>query len=170
MLAREIVDFIYGFALPEWKIQLASELLVFSAMTVLLFTVVQATSSILQGLRKQRIPMYTMMAGVAVKILLNYILIGTPGIHIHGGPYAFYVCKYAKMSFRWIPWVVRPGAAAAVMGAVVWLMKRFLPSGRMVTILMIIVGIAAYFAVAMAVGALTKDDLRAMTRRNRRKS
>ena len=127
--------------------------------------------------------MYTMIAGVAVKILLNYILIGTPGIHIHGGPYAsiacysivmvlntFYVCKYAKMSFRWIPWVVRPGAAAAVMGAVVWLMKRFLPSGRMVTILMIIVGIAAYFAVAMAVGALTKDDLRAMTRRNRRKS
>ncbi|NLB91471.1 MAG: polysaccharide biosynthesis protein, partial [Clostridiales bacterium] len=41
-----------------------------SAFTIIFFTVVQTTSSILQGLRKQRIPMYTLMAGVVVKIVL----------------------------------------------------------------------------------------------------
>ena len=94
VLARQIVTFFYGSVsdfTPD-KLTLASELLTFSAMTVVLFTVVQATSSILQGLRKQRIPMYTMIIGVAVKIMLNYILIGTEGIDIHGGPYASIAC------------------------------------------------------------------------------
>ena len=90
--------------------------------------------------------MYTMIAGVLVKIVLNYILIGTPGIDIHGGPYAsiacysivmianlFYVCKYAGMRFRWLDWVLRPGAAAALMGLCVYLLQRFLPLNRVLT-------------------------------------
>ena len=59
VLSKQIVSFFYSNVkefTPD-KIQLASELLTFSAMTVVLFTVVQATSSILQGLRKQKIPM-----------------------------------------------------------------------------------------------------------------
>ena len=130
LLAGRIVSFFY-FTWSDARIQLASELLTFSAMTVVLFTAVQATSSILQGLRKQKIPMYTMLIGVAVKILLNFILIGTPGIDIHGGPFAsiacysvvmiinsIYVCRIAKMKFRWMTWIIRPGLAAAIMGVV----------------------------------------------------
>ena len=65
---------------------MTAELLSLSSLTIVLFTVVQSTSGILQGLRKQRIPMYTLMAGVAVKVLLNYTLIGMPGINIYGAP------------------------------------------------------------------------------------
>ena len=180
VLARQIVSFFYSNVrefTPE-KILLASELLTFSAMTVVLFTVVQATSSILQGLRKQKIPMYTMMLGVAVKILLNYILIGTPGINIHGGPYAsiacygivmiantWYVCRYTKMRFNLEHWVLRPGAAAAVMGAVVMLMQYLLPLNRFLTILEIAVGIVVYIAAAFALKVLSPADIRSMLRR-----
>ena len=185
ILSREIVCFFYGDVskfTPD-QLQLAYELLTFSALTVVLFTVVQATSSILQGLRKQRIPMYTMIAGVLVKILLNYILIGTPGIHIHGGPYAslacygivmvsnmYFVCRYADMKLNWVDWIIRPGLAALSMGVVVYLLHLFLPLHRLVTILEIVVGVAVYLLAAFAFKALSKDDLRAMARRRRRAS
>ena len=185
VLSKQIVSFFYG-SVREFtpdRIQLASELLTFSAMTVVLFTVVQATSSILQGLRKQKIPMYTMIAGVAVKILLNYILIGMPGIHIHGGPYAsiacygvvmmintFYVCRYTGMPFRITSWVLRPGAAAALMGIAVWLLQRLLPLNRFFTVIEIAAGICIYIAAAFALKVLSMDDIRSMLRRKGTKS
>ena len=185
VLAKQIVYFFYGSVsrfTPE-NLQLASELLTFSAMTVVLFTVVQATSSILQGLRKQKIPMYTMITGVAVKILLNFVLIGTPGIHIHGGPYAsiacygivmiintYYVCKYTEMPFNLVDWVLRPGAAAAVMGVTVWLLTRVLPLHRAVTIVEVAVGVAVYILAAFALKVLSVDDIKAMLRRRGKKS
>ena len=180
ILARPIVAFFYDNVFTNEKINLAAELLTFSAMTVVLFTAVQATSSILQGLRKQKIPMYTMMAGVAVKIILNFILIGTPGIDIHGGPYAsiacygivmiinmIYVCRYAEMKFNWMDWVVRPGLAAAVMGAAVWLLKKILPGGRIATIICVIAGVIVFGAAAYLLKAVTKDDIRALSRRKK---
>ena len=185
VLSRQIVSFFYGNVrefTPE-KIQLASELLTFSAMTVVLFTVVQATSSILQGLRKQKIPMYTMIAGVGVKILLNYILIGTPGIHIHGGPYAsiacysivmiintIYVCKYTKMRFNVMEWVIRPGAAAAAMGVVVWLLQHILPLNRFLTIMEVAVGVLVYFGAAIALKVLSVSDIKNLLRRRGKKA
>ena len=181
MLSREIIYFIYGFALPEWKIQLASELLTFSALTIVLFTVVQATSSILQGLRKQMIPMLTMIAGVAVKIVLNYFLIGTPGIDIHGGPFAsiacysvvmvvnlIYVCKYGKMKLNWIDWIIRPGLSAAVMGLIVFAMKSFFPAGRIWTVIEVLVGILSFLISAFIFKAVSKDDIYAIIRRRKK--
>ena len=180
ILSGNIVAFFYADAWTRARVTLASELLTFSAMTVVLFTVVQATSSILQGLRKQKIPMYAMMAGVAVKILLNYLLIGTPGIDIHGGPYAsiacysivmvinmIYVCKYAEMKFNWLDWGLRPGLASAVMGVAVYLLKRLLPGGRIATILCVAAGMIVFAAAAYLLGAVTRDDIRALTRRKK---
>lgn len=185
ILSKPIVYFFYGSVsrfTPE-KLQLASELLTFSAMTVVLFTVVQATSSILQGLRKQRIPMYTMIAGVAVKILLNYVLIGTPGINIHGGPYAsiacysivmilnlVYVCKHSEMRFNFVDWVLRPGSAALAMGIVVYLLNHFLPIHPFITVFEILVGVAVFVGTALAVKALTREDINALIRRKGKKS
>ena len=182
LLSTEIVRFLYGdvSSFTTARLDLASELLTFSAMTVVLFTVVQATSSILQGLRKQRLAMYTMIAGVAVKILLNYILIGTPGIDIHGGPYAsiacyflvmvlntVFVCRYAEIRFDFVNWILRPGAASAVMGLSVWIMKKILPAGPVATIVEVIVGIFVFVCAALLLKALTKDDLNAVRRRKK---
>ena len=180
ILSGNIVAFFYADAWSETRVALASELLTFSALTVVLFTAVQATSSILQGLRRQKIPMYTMMAGVLVKIILNYLLIGTPGIDIHGGPYAsiacytivmvvnmVYVCKYAEMKFRWMDWVIRPGLATAVMGVAVYLLKSLLPGGRIATILLVFTGVLVFCVSAYLLKAVTKDDIRALSRRKK---
>ncbi len=182
VLAREILAFFYVETLSPERLQLASELLTFSALTVVLFTVVQATSSILQGLHREKLPMYTMIAGVACKIVLNYTLIGTPGIHIHGGPIAsivcysvamlpnlYFCCRYAEMPFDWQGWVLRPGLAAGIMGLAVWGLKSVLPMSRLSTIVELLVGVAVFFAAALALHALTRDDLKSILRRRKSK-
>lgn len=180
VLAKEILAFFYMETLSPERLQLAAELLTVSSLTVVLFTVVQATSSILQGLHRQMIPMYTMIAGVVCKVVLNYILIGTPGINIHGGPVAsivcysvamipnlFFCCRDAEMGFDWKAWLLRPGLAAGAMGLAVWGLKMLLPFGRITTIIKIVLGVVVYFAVAFADHALTKADIRSMMRGGR---
>lgn len=181
VLAEPIIRFFYEGTLSTENIQAAASLLTMSALTVVLFTVVQATSAILQGLGRQRIPMYTLVAGVGCKILLNYVLVGTPGINIHGGPIASIVCysvsmipnlvmciRTIHMKFDWKGWLLLPGLATAVMGVIVWLMRTLLPMTRLLTIVEIGVGVAVYLAVALAVKAVRKEDIAPLLRRRKR--
>lgn len=178
VLAEPIMRFFYENTMEEAYLITGGQLLAVSSMTIVLFTVVQATSSILQGLGKQRIPMYTLVAGVVCKVILNYVLVGIPGIGIHGAPIAslvcytvslvpnlYYVLKYGKVRFNLMGWLVRPGIAAAAMGLAVWLLRLILPSHRLLTLLEVAVGVAVYAAAALAIKAVTKDDLRAFRRR-----
>ena len=63
---------------------------------------------------------------------------------------------------------LRPGAAAALMGIVVWLMQHFLPMHRLLTILEIAVGVAVYIAAAFLLKVLSVSDIRSMLRRRRK--
>lgn len=179
MMAKQILSFFYLETLSPERLQTASELLTVSALTVVLFTVVQATSSILQGLHRQKIPMYTMIAGVLCKIVLNYVLIGIPGINIHGGPVAslvcysvsmipnlYFCCKFAEMKMDWERWIIRPGLATSCMAAFVWLLRTLLPDGRLSTVFTVGTGIAVYLTAAFLCKAITKSDIRSMLRRS----
>ncbi|MBQ8653465.1 MAG: polysaccharide biosynthesis protein [Clostridia bacterium] len=181
LLSRQIISFFYASTLTAEHLQISSELLSMSALTVVLFTVVQATTSILQGLGKQRIPMYTLIAGVGCKILLNYILVGIPGVGIHGGPIASIVCysvsmipnlyfvvRYIKKPFNWMGWVIRPAAATACMGVVVAILRTLLPINHFTTILEIAVGVAVYVAAALALKAVSLSDFASLRRKGRR--
>ena len=157
---------------------LGGELLTMSGLTIILFTVVQATTSVLQGLGKQRIPMYTLVAGVVCKIILNYVLIAIPSINIHGAPIASIVCytvsmvpnlyymlKYTESKMNWKDWIVRPGLATAAMGIVVWALRELLPFGRLILIAQVAFGVVVFAFTALAVKAVTKEDLRSFRRR-----
>ena len=153
-------------------------------MTIVLFTVVQATSGILQGLRKQRIPMYTLMAGVAAKVFLNYTLIGMPSVNIYGAPVAsltcytismlpnlYYVHKYTGMKLDLWNMAGRPALATALMGAVIFAAEKLLPTGAFWTLALVAVGVAAYVGFALLTGAVNKADFAPILRRfSRRKA
>ena len=84
ILAKPILFLFYSGSYTAEHLTIAGKLLQMSAMTIGLFTMVQATSGILQGCGKQRIPMYTLLAGVACKVLLNFLLVRIPALNIHG--------------------------------------------------------------------------------------
>ena len=178
VLAGPLMRFFYEGSIIEEELVLGGELLTMSGLTIVLFTVVQATTSVLQGLGKQRIPMYTLVAGVVCKIVLNYVLISIPQINIHGAPIASLVCysvsmipnlyymlKYTDSKMNWMGWIVRPGIATAAMGIVVFAMRELLPGGRLMLMLEVAVGVVVFAAAALAVKAITKEDLRAFRRR-----
>ncbi|MBQ9251779.1 MAG: polysaccharide biosynthesis protein [Clostridia bacterium] len=182
VLAKQVFGFLYYESLAPEQFQVGWELLTVSSLTIVLFTVVQATSGILQGLGKQRIPMYTLIAGVSCKILMNYILVGIPGVNIHGGPFAsivcysvsmipnlYFVCKYAHLSFQWKDWVIKPGLCAAAMGLVVWGLRSVLPFHRVFTLVEVACGVAVYGLVALKLGVVSKSEISSLTHRLRRK-
>ena len=181
MLSEQLLDLIYQFSTSE-ALRVTGELLSLSSLTIVLFTVVQSTSGILQGLRKQRIPMYTLMAGVVVKVILNYVLIGRAEIHIYGAPIAslacytismvpnlYYVHKYTGMKQEWMNLIGRPAAATAGMAVGLYGAILLLPSGGIWTLMLVGIGIALYAAFAVLTGAITKEEmapfLRKMSRR-----
>ena len=177
VLSEPLMRFFYQGSIAEEQLILGGELLAMSGLTIILFTVVQATTSVLQGLGKQRLPMYTLLAGVICKIVLNYVLIGTPGIGIHGAPIAslvcytvsmvpnlYYVLKYTKSRMNWMGWIVRPGIATAAMGIAVFALRELLPFGRLLLLIEVAVGVAVFAVAALGVKAITKEDLRAFRR------
>ena len=182
ILAKQIFGFLYYESLKPEQFQTGWELLTVSSLTVVLFTVVQATSGILQGLGKQRIPMYTLIAGVSCKILMNYILVGIPGVNIHGGPYAsivcytvslipnlYFVCKYAHLSFNWKDWLLRPMIASAAMGLVIFVLRSVLPFHRLCTLAEVAAGVAVYGLAAWKLKLISTEEISALRRKITRK-
>ena len=185
LLAEPILSVLYlggGRYTPE-QIHLGGELLTFSALTIVLFTQVQATSGILQGIRKHRIPMYTLVAGVACKITLNYILVNIPSVNIHGAPFAsllcytvsmvpnlYYVSKYTGLRLSFKDLVARPALSTGAMALAVLALKWFFGPDRLnhsilFLFLVIAAAIAVYGAAALLTGAVKKEDLPRRLRR-----
>lgn len=177
MLSSQLLSIIYRFDTPE-ALRVTANLLSLSGLTIVLFTVVQSTTGILQGLRKQRIPMYTLMAGVGVKVFLNYTLIGTPSIHIFGAPIAslscytismlpnlFFVHRYTGLKVDVWNVAGRPIAATALMAAVLFAAVRLLPSGRLWTLMLVLIGVCSYAVFAFLLGAVTQEELAHILRR-----
>lgn len=166
------------------QLQKGARLLEISSLTIWLFTMVQATSGILQGLHKQRIPMYTLALGVVMKVLLNYTLVRLPAINIHGAPFAsllcysvslvpnlYYVAKYGKTRLSFSELVLRPGGATLAMALCVLGFKAALGSKLNHSILWlglcILAAMAVFFAAALKLKAIHTEDIPRKLRRKK---
>ena len=180
VLSQRLLSLMFHFT-SEANLVKTGHMLSLSAVTIVLFTVVQATSGILQGMKKQWVPMTTLLAGVCVKIFLNYTLIAIPQINIYGAslasitcytismlPNLYFVHKYTGLKAEPVSIFLKPTLASALMGALVMLLSRWLPSGRLWTILIVLVGIAAYAGFALLTGAVQKSDLAPLLRRGKK--
>jgi len=194
LLSKPIIFLCYGDS-PKYsfdQLMLGGSLLEFSALTIILFTMVQATSGILQGTGKQKIPMLTLFAGVICKIILNSILVRIPGINIFGAPIAsltcytvsmipnlYYACRYTGYRFSITDIILRPLGSAAMMGAAVWVVYHFLFGGerclhvsglasRLIPLAVTItVGIIVYLVSAYLFKAIRTEDLPARFRKKK---
>lgn len=177
LLSRQILSLVYRFDDIQ-RLNTTAEIMSLSSLTIILFTLVQATTGILQGMKKERIPVITLFAGVLVKIFLNYVLIGTPGIGLYGAPIASLFCygislipnlicvyKAAHIRLNWMDGLLKPVFCAAVMGAVLLAAVHVLPDRKIWTPLMVLLGMAVYLGVALLTKTVTKQDLAPILRR-----
>ncbi len=144
------------------------------------------TNAILQTYGKERLPIFTMIAGGLVKISMNYWLVGKPEVNIHGAPIStlccyvtiaslnlFFVWKYSPRKPRYLQLFLKPMFASVLMGGAAWavwgFVDRALSSGHSsymanaaATLCGILAGAAVYGVLVIALGILRAEDLRSI--------
>ncbi len=172
MLATPVVRLLFPALSPE-SIQINGDILALSALTIFFFTQVQATTGILQGAGLHKVPMLSLAFGVVFKIVLNYALIGLPGVNIFGAPIASLVCYGVALAvnayfvFKRLGTplslsdvLLRPAAATLGMAAVIFAAERVLNmESRWSGLIAVCVGGAAYLVLIFALGALRREDM-----------
>ncbi len=144
------------------------------AFAVPFVALVSVSNSVLQSYGKVYYPVFNMLIGGVVKVLMNYTLIPVWGID--AAPLATTACYgiIAVLNFFCITYklkvkinpfdmVLRPLCASVVMGAVVAVLYRsisgIIPFSRIVTIAAIGVGAIVYLVAVLLVKALDRDDV-----------
>ena len=143
------------------------------------------TNAILQTYGKEKLPIFTVIAGGVVKVVMNYILVGNPDISIHGAPIStlccylticglnlFFVWKYSPEKPRYTRLFGKPIVASAVMGAAVWavygLVARVLSghsaygANALATFCGILAGVVVYGVLVITLRILQAEDVKAL--------
>ena len=173
-------------AQPQAAVAAGSHLRILGFACILIFLMI-LSNAVLQTYGKERIPIFTVIAGGLTKITMNYILVGTPSVNIHGAPVSTLCCYgvivtlnlifvwiYSPEKPRYVQLFFKPVCAAAVMGAGAWgtcgLLSRVLSGGGTVsflhnaiaTLFGIGTGVVIYGVMVIALGILRADDVRSI--------
>ena len=143
------------------------------------------TNAILQTYGKERIPIFTVIAGGITKIIMNYILVGNPDINIKGAPVStlccymvivglnlFFVWKYSPQKPHYLQLFAKPVVATALMGAAAWAVHGFVDralsslgvytANAAGVLAGIAAGVVVYAVLVIALRILRADDVRSI--------
>ncbi len=140
------------------------------AIAIIFVSVAQVTNAVLQAYGKVYYPVFSMIAGGAAKVILNYTFI--PIMGIDGAPVATIVCygiialiniiciiRIVKIKFNIMDIIIKPLFAALVMGGVLLILEKYLGISRLKTVLSIGIGAVVYVISAFAVRAIKREDI-----------
>ncbi|MFI3115653.1 MAG: polysaccharide biosynthesis protein [Clostridia bacterium] len=166
------------------EVAIATPLLAVLGFTVILTTLSSFTTIILQSTGKINLPIYSMLIGSVVKLILNYILIAIPTIAILGAPIStticyliilsinsYYIKKYTNCKIYLKESLMRPMIASLIMGVITILSYKLLIlvpflGASVSTFLTICISAVSYFFVSIQIKALTRADIDLVTKRN----
>jgi stage V sporulation protein B len=120
--------------------------------------------------------MYTLAAGIVVKIAINYTAVNRPEINIGGAPYAslacyllsgglnlYYVMRYTGLSWSWREMALKPGFATLVMALPVALVNHLMGErlGRswLLMGMVLAAAVAVYMLAVLKTGAVRRSEL-----------
>ncbi len=179
-----ILSYPLMFALyPSGAVAGAAELLSWSAVSVIFYSLSTVTNGVLQGLGFPSIPVRNAAIALAVNVAVTFVTVGPLNLHIYGIVlamvlYSFVVLVLNLMAIRkragYLPnfrQFLTPLKASVVMGAAVALIywaptlllpsvfERYLPSAILM-VAAVLIGIAVYFAVYGKISDLSDDEIR----------
>lgn len=146
-----------------------------SSLTIIFTVLEQTVNGALQGLGKIYVPAIALTIGVAIKFILNLILVPIPTIGAAGAAFAtvachavafaigFYVLKrHMKLDLKFSKFVIKPFLATFVMAVCsygVYLLLGGINAGKLVTIISILVAIIIYVLALIVLKLFTKEEL-----------
>ncbi|MGN0467879.1 MAG: polysaccharide biosynthesis C-terminal domain-containing protein [Acutalibacteraceae bacterium] len=174
-LAKPILKLLYSS--QQDMIPVAEPMLIIYGIFLFLFSVTSPVTNMLQAIGRTDIPVKTIAIGSVVKIVLNFILIGNPGINIHGAPVSTTICyalmitinlisiiKITGAKINFISVFLKPFIAAAACGLSAYfsyfIISEKLGIGNTIsTVISICVGAFFYAVVLLLIKGLARTDL-----------
>lgn len=158
--------------------QIAAEaplLLQISAFTIIFSVLNQTINGALQGLGKIFIPAISLAIGAMVKLILNLVLIRIPGIGINGAAIGSVCChlvatcigfnilrKNIKLETNFTQFILKPVAATGIMALMTILseniLKNFIGSSRVITLLAIAIAVISYLLAVILLKVFERED------------
>lgn len=143
------------------------------------------TNAILQTYGKEKLPIFTVVAGGVTKVVMNYVLVGNPDINIHGAPVStlccylvivglnlFFVWEYSPEKPRYLQLFAKPVVASVLMGGAAWAVYGFADralgghsvymANAAATLCGILAGVAVYAVLVVALRILRAEDVRSV--------
>ena len=164
-----LFDDTVSIAVAEYNLRILGIAAIFAGISVPLV-------NMLQAIGKERIPLINIAIGAAIKIILNYVLIGTPYINIKGVPigtcafYAF-VCisnllcliKYCGVKIDFVSVIIKPFGAAALCGAAAYFSSVLLAKThtglKVQALISIAAGVVVYLLFIALFKVLSREDV-----------
>lgn len=152
----------------------AQSTLMYLAYAIIFVSLVTVTNAILQATGNAGIPVIHMAVGGAVKVAVNYILVGMPSINIVGAPIGTNCCYIVILILNLISikrimgiklsapqLIFKPLVSVAAMAAAVLAVSAQAQAlGNTLNVLVsIITGAAVYAVVLLAVGGINEQDI-----------
>ena len=145
-------------------------------VTALFAGLTAPTTSMLQAIGKQKIPLYNIAVGAVLKIVINFILVGTPEINIVGVPIGTAVCygyicimniimlrKYSGSRFDFVGSAFKPFVAALLCGASAFgtklLVAKITDSNFVISVASIVIAVAVYVVFVILLKIIQKSDI-----------
>ena len=161
---------------PAESVEMAWPLLSMLAPASFFICVLSVTNAILQSCGYERMPLYSMLAGAAVKLASNFVLIRVIGMY--GTPISTFLCYLTAtaMNLYFVakktgvmpsvsrvfirPLIASVLCAASALGVHTLFTSVLHVGGRLVTLVAIFAAVLVYAVMVFAIRAITADDIR----------
>lgn len=173
-LSRPIINLLYYKNSIE-TINSAGEILSYLSFGLVFLMLIQVTTSILQGLGKEMIPVINLFVGAGFKLILTYILTGVRFINIKGAAISTvvaygvagslnlrYLVKRMKIRLDIRNLVLKPLLASCFMGLMVRIVYISLVnyiSTRLATLVSIGLGMIIFLILLLITGIIREEDM-----------
>lgn len=146
-----------------------------SALAIIFTVLEQTVNGALQGLGKIMTPAVALLIGVALKFVLNLVLVPIPTIGAAGAAFATVACHAVaffigfnvlranmKLDLTFSKFVLKPTLATIAMGIcsyAVFLILNSINIGKLATIIAMLVAVAIYILAVVALKIFTKEEI-----------
>ncbi len=154
----------------------AAESLFILAFGAIFLSLVQTLTGILQGVKRQLIPVINLAIGAGIKVIITYVLTGIPSVNVKGaaaGTAAAYITaallnyravrKYTGSRPNFSLTFGRPMLSAAIMGAIVWAIYSglsLLTGNTVATMVSVFCGVVIYGFCILRFKGITPDEIK----------
>ncbi len=183
VLAEPLLSLIYSGSSVANEVEIASKVLAIMGISVIFIATSTPLCSMLQAVGRMDIPLKLYTAGMIIKIIVNYILVGIPEINIQGANFGslvcygfvtimalFFLCRETKIIPNFVSILIKPLMAAIVCGVGAYLSEIVFDmvfSQKIATCLAIVFAVVVYIVFLFIFKAIKREDVLQMPKGNK---